>query len=47
MTITIQTLAAEMSQAFETATRPASGETLRKLKDDAAGVDDHRLPQGP
>ncbi len=35
MTITIQTLAAEMSQSFETATRPTSGEEFRKLKDDA------------
>lgn len=35
MTLTIQTLAAEMSQTFETATRPTSGETFRKLKDDA------------
>jgi hypothetical protein len=33
--ITIQTLAAEMSRAFETAVRPTSGEEFRKLKDDA------------
>jgi hypothetical protein len=32
---TIQALAAEMSKAFETAIRPTSGETFRKLKDDA------------
>jgi hypothetical protein len=37
MTTTIQTLAAEMSHAFETAVRPTSGETFRKLKDDAPG----------
>lgn len=35
MTNTIQTLAAEMSQAFETAVRPTSGEKFRTLKDDA------------
>jgi hypothetical protein len=35
--ITIQSLAAEMSQAFETAVRPTSGEEFRKLKDDAPG----------
>jgi hypothetical protein len=33
--MTIQSLAAEMSQAFETATRPTSREEFRKLKDDA------------
>jgi hypothetical protein len=31
----IQLLAAEMSQAFDTAVRPTTGETFRKLKDDA------------
>jgi hypothetical protein len=35
--ITIQSLAAEMSRAFEEAVRPASGEAFRKLKDDAPG----------
>ncbi len=35
MTNTLQTLAREMSQAFEGATRPTSGETFRKLKGDA------------
>ena len=35
MTITIQTLATEMYEAFESAVRPTSGETFRKLKDDA------------
>ena len=35
MTITIQTLAAEMSHAFETATRCTTGETFIKLEDDA------------
>lgn len=54
MTVTIQTLAAEMSQSFETATRPTSGEEFRKLKDDApawmtticrkAHDDGHMLP---
>lgn len=33
MTITIQTLAREMSLAFESATRTSSGETFRKLRD--------------
>jgi hypothetical protein len=32
---TIQSLAAEMSKAFEGAVRPANGETFRKLKDDS------------
>ena len=40
MTNTLQTLAAEMSRAFETAARPTSGEEFRKLKDDAPGMDD-------
>ncbi|AGA31715.1 hypothetical protein [Singulisphaera acidiphila] len=31
--ITIQSLAVEMSQAFEKAVRPSSGEAFRKLKD--------------
>lgn len=35
--ITIQSLAAEMSQAFEEAVRPGSGEHFRRLKDDAPG----------
>jgi hypothetical protein len=35
--ITIQSLAAEMSQSFEEAVRPASGEHFRKLNDDAPG----------
>jgi hypothetical protein len=34
---TMQSLAAEMSQAFEGAVRPSSGEHFRKLKDDAPG----------
>jgi hypothetical protein len=34
---TIQALAAHMSQAFETAVRPTSGEKFRRLKDDAPG----------
>ena len=32
---TLQTLASEMSQAFEPATRPGNGETFRKLRDSA------------
>jgi hypothetical protein len=32
---TIQTLAAEMSEAFETPVRPTNGEKFRKLKDNA------------
>jgi hypothetical protein len=35
MSPTLQSLAAEMSQAFEGALRSATGETFRKLKDDA------------
>jgi hypothetical protein len=35
MTTTLQTLAAEMSGAFEGAVRPTSGEKFRKLIDDA------------
>jgi hypothetical protein len=34
---TIQALATEMSRAFEGAVRSATGETFRKLKDDAPG----------
>jgi hypothetical protein len=37
MTISLQTLASQMSLAFETATRPTSGETFLKLKADAPG----------
>ena len=33
MTITVQTLAREMSVAFEGATRTSTGETYRKLRD--------------
>jgi hypothetical protein len=35
MKTTLQTLAQEMSLAFESATRPSSGETFRKLRDTA------------
>ncbi|HLJ95418.1 MAG TPA: hypothetical protein VKU02_19735 [Gemmataceae bacterium] len=35
MTPTLQTLAEQMSAAFETGTRPATGETFSKLKADA------------
>lgn len=35
MQTTIQTLAREMSLAFESATRPGNGETFRKLRDTA------------
>jgi hypothetical protein len=33
MTVTLQSLAEAMSQAFEGATRPATGKTFRKVKD--------------
>jgi hypothetical protein len=35
MKTTLQTLAREMSQAFENGTRPGNGETFRKLRDTA------------
>lgn len=52
MTITLQALASKMSLAFESAIRTSSGETFRKLRDDApewmifvcrAAYDDSRL----
>jgi len=36
-TITVQSLAAEMSRAFEGAVRPTSGEAFRNLRTDAPG----------
>ena len=35
MTTAIQALAQEMSHAFDSVTRPGSGETFRKLRDTA------------